>query len=210
MDTFSALGYNAFEHGNEHRFIATLPVIRHDGRMCMPVSPGWTVDETMLIDEYEFDAVGVRLPQEIQIHEGMILAVMGPSFQRAVVYLPDSFMIQTEGQVVKTDHGYLVFPMNYAGFHLLRKRFGDVALVSFDTELRERGSVTNALSAYLMMLVNSPAVPLDDRLVRSLLVQKLNGSGQAYNDALVLSAQRLSMSQSELEDQVSALIGAFT
>jgi hypothetical protein len=210
MDTFSALGYNAFEHGNEHRFIATLPVIRHAGRMCMPVSPGWTVDETMLIDEYEFDAIGVRLPQEIQIDEGMILAVMGPSFQRAVVYLPDSFMITAGGQTIQTDHGYLVFPMNNADFHLLRKRLGDVALASFDTELRERGSVTNALSAYLMMLVNSPAVLLDDRLVRSLLVQKLNGSGQAYSDALALSAQRLDMSQSELEDQVSALIGALT
>jgi hypothetical protein len=176
----------------------------------MPVSPGWTVDETMLIDEYEFDAIGVRLPQEIQIDEGMILAVMGPSFQRAVVYLPDSFMITAGGQTIQTDHGYLVFPMNNADFHLLRKRLGDVALASFDTELRERGSVTNALSAYLMMLVNSPAVLLDDRLVRSLLVQKLNGSGQAYSDALALSAQRLDMSQSELEDQVSALIGALT
>jgi hypothetical protein len=174
--------------------------------MCMPVSPGWTIDETMPIDQNEFGTMGVRLPEEIQIEEGMILAVMGPIFQRAMAYLPESVAIQTYAHMVQTDHGYLVFPMDNAGFHILRKRLGDVALASFDAELRNYGVTTDASSAYLSILLCSLEVPLYDRLVRSLLAQKLNGSAQAYSDALVLVAQRLNMSQSDLESQVVVLV----
>jgi hypothetical protein len=205
MDTFLALGYNAFDHGNEHRFIATLPIVRHDGHMYMPTSPGWTTDDIKLVDEYEFDDMGVSLPREIPIDEGMILAVMGPRFYRAMQYLLFVPPL-VDAYDVETQNGFKVSSMNIKSFFELRRSLGEIALNCFDDELQDHGAVTDDLNAHLMVLMNSHAVLLDDRLVRSLIVQKLNGSEQEYRDALALSAQRLNMTQDELASKVTALL----
>jgi hypothetical protein len=205
MDTFLALGYNAFERGNEHRFIVTLPIVRHDGHMYMPTSPGWTTDDIKLVDEYEFYDMGVRLPREIAIDEGMVLAVMGPRFYTAMQYLlyvPP----RVDAYDAETKDGSKVYAMDMRSFLELRRSLGEIALNCFDDELQDHGAVTDDLNAHLMVLMNSHAVLPEDKLARSLIVQKLSGSEQEYRDALALSAQRLNMTQDELASKVDTIL----
>lgn len=191
--------------------MSVLPIIQTEQDLLrMPTKPGWQLVDTVPISIADASERTTKLPEGIPIVEGMSLAIMGAKFFEALSLLSANAPTDEIGAIEAfykrarpTEAGGRILPMRDRTIRNLRQRLGSVAAITFNTEISKCGGkeITSIASACLTVLASSIETPLDQRLIPVLIAERVRKSARGYDDALALSAKRLRMSQTDLEDR---------